>query len=201
MGRLLQSTTLWSVVLLVLLAKNAIAAAVALSGPAGSDPGHRLIRSTGLTATALWFVGSLGILTVAFTDRDRHGRHVRYARRCWWIGCAMYLIHVAVAFHLGHGWSHAVAYDHVEAGSGFGPGLFVSYTFTAVWAIDAAWWLLAPRAYRGRPGWVDLAVYGFLGFVVFNATVVFGTGVARWGGVFGFVILGVVGGWLVSHRE
>lgn len=77
--------------------------------------------------------------------------------------------------HAGHGWSHAAAYRHTAEAGGFGAGVYVNYLFAAVWLADAAWMWAAPTAYRHRPRWVGVAVHGFLAFIVFNATVVFGT--------------------------
>lgn len=97
----------------------------------------------------------------------------------WTWACLTYLVHVAIAFHLGHDWSHANAYDHVERRSGFGPGIFLSYLFTVVWVGDVIWVWVDYRSYRNRPRWISRTVAGFLGFVTFNATVVFGSGEVR----------------------
>ena len=85
----------------------------------------------------------------------------------------MCLLHMAVAYHLAHGWSHAAALEHVEARSGFGPGLYVNFAFAAVWLIDVAWCWASLDAYRNRPRWVSRAVVGFMAFVLFNAAVVY----------------------------
>ena len=38
-------------------------------------------------------------------------------------------VHVAVAFHLGHGWSHAAALNTPATVGGYGDGIFVNYAF------------------------------------------------------------------------
>src|SRR5262245_4082510 len=113
----------------------------------------------------------------------------RVARAAWVLGLAAFLVHVGLAFHHHHGWSHAEAMRHVERVSGFGPGLFFSYLFTLLWSGDAAWWLLTPRSYAARPAWVGWALHGCLSFIVFNATVVYEQGLTRWVGLAATVAL------------
>jgi hypothetical protein len=78
---------------------------------------------------------------------------------------------------------------HVEAVSGFGPGLFVSYAFTLLWLADALWWWIDRPRYDARPVWLDWAVHGFMAFMVFNGTVVYETGFIRWAGCLLFAVL------------
>ncbi len=115
----------------------------------------------------------------------------RLVRLAWALACLVYLAHVALAFHHHHGWSHARAMEHVAERGGFGPGIFLSYLFTLAWALDAAWWWLAPVRYAQRPNGVGGSLHGFMLFMVFNATVVFATGLARWGGLVLFALLGL----------
>src|SRR5262245_4849790 len=112
---------------------------------------------------ALFFYALAGVL---MSRLDRAGwaartRPGRLARLAWSLGCLAYLLHVALAFHYFHGWSHTEAVRHVEEVSGFGPGLFVSYLFTLAWAADVAWWWLSPVSYAGRPTWIGLTWHGF----------------------------------------
>jgi hypothetical protein len=81
---------------------------------------------------------------------------------------------------VGHNWSHRTAFDHTERVSGFGPGIFVNYLFVAVWVTDVIWAWADLNSYLNRPAWVNWCVIGFMGFVVFNAAVVFGSGSQRW---------------------
>jgi hypothetical protein len=102
----------------------------------------------------------------------------------------MLLVHIAAAFHVAHGWSHAAAYEHTERTAGVGEGIFVNYLVGLVWGADAVWFAGNPVSYARRPRWIGWAVHGLLAFVTFNATVVYGTGLARWLGAFWFVLLG-----------
>jgi hypothetical protein len=144
-----------------------------------SDPADGVTRMTADVAVALWFAAGALILM----------GYRRLARTFWVYGCAAFLVHVATAFHRVHHWSHGAAFDHVEAASGFGPGIFVSYAFTLVWLADALWWWSATASYDRRPVWVDRAVHGFMAFVVFNGTVVYETGFIRYAGIAAFATL------------
>jgi hypothetical protein len=116
----------------------------------------------------------------------------RLARAAWALGLASFLVHVGLAFHHHHDWSHAEAMRHVEQASGFGPGIFLSYLFTLLWALDAVWWCAWPQSYANRPAAAGRCLHGFLLFMAFNATVVFESGLIRWAGLVGFLVLGVL---------
>ena len=167
--------------MLVRIACAAVAVASALppatvfwTVPAGSAPDHPAVYASAWLTVLFWCVG-VGLLLAG-----RGGRPSGPARAWWAAGCGFAALHVAAAMHAAHGWSHAAAYDHTAAAGGWGPGVFVNYAFVLVWAADAGWLLLAPEGYGRRTGWVTWAVVGFLGFVVFNAAVVFGHGPLRW---------------------
>ena len=144
-----------------------------------------LIRSTASLAFLL-YVAALGMRT----------RRPDWSRTAWTAGCGMFLIHVACAFQFAHHWSHAAALEATArqtfAATGFnsGAGLWLNYTVMLVWTADALWWCAARESYEVRPRVVRILVQGFLGFMWFNATVVFGHGPARWLGV-AAVILGL----------
>jgi len=95
----------------------------------------------------------------------------------WALGLA--LLHIAVAFHAGHGWSHDRAYRHTEEVGGFGPGLYVNYAFAAIWLADVAWAWINLDQYLNRSRWLSWFILLFMAFIVFNAAVVFGHGTAR----------------------
>lgn len=108
------------------------------------------------------------------------------ARWCWTMACVLLWIHVTCAFAFVHHWSHTHAYLHTArrtaefTGFHWGGGVYFNYLLLLVWAADAGWWWIAPNAYRQRPAIVSRVIIGFVAFMAFNATVVFGTGVLRW---------------------
>jgi hypothetical protein len=126
----------------------------------------------------------------------------RLAQVAWSLGCLFYLAHVACAFQFYHGWSHAAACQHTAertaelTGWNWGGGIYFNYVFTLVWLADAlVWWRRGDRP--SRP-WLEVATQGFLWFMVFNATVIFGQGAIRWFGLAGCVVLVV--SWLYPRR-
>lgn len=88
----------------------------------------------------------------------------------WLLAWAAMAVHLAVAMGVAHGWSHAHAYDHTEEVSGFGPGIYVSYAVVSLWGLDA---VLGVSGVGVR--WLYLVTRGLVAFVMFNATVVYGT--------------------------
>ena len=130
--------------------------------------------ATGVTSLAIylsawlamigWFVGSLALI-----------ENWKSAAKLWAVGCGLLLLHLAIAFHIAHGWSHAAAFGHTRNAGGFGEGLYANYAFAALWLIDAAWLGTSVSSYRRRPRWLTVAIHGFLSFMVFNAMVVFGS--------------------------
>lgn len=167
------------------------AAAGVLTSPASREVHDPAIRWTAVVAAALWCGAALFAVYKRRPGRGLSRPLAELARWPYAAGCYVYLLHVAVAFHAGHGWSHAAAVDHVERESGFGPGLFVSYLFTLVWVIDAGWCLIELDCYRSRPLWLTRTIHGFMAFVIFNATVVYASGTVRWGfaGIFFLMVL------------
>src|SRR5262249_45431654 len=98
----------------------------------------------------------------------------RLARLGWTLGLAMLLLHILLAFWLAHGWSHDAAVRHTREVGGDGWGIVVNYVFVAMWLADVVWWWINPASYASRPRWLGGLVHGFLVFVTFNATVIFG---------------------------
>jgi hypothetical protein len=113
-------------------------------------------------------------------------RRDRCARWAWTLGCAVYLVHVVFAFQFLHHWSHTAAVEHSArrtfevVGFEFGSGIYVNYAFTLLWVADVIlWWR---RSLIGKPiapayYW---AVHAVFGFMMFNATVVFGPAFWKW---------------------
>ena len=116
----------------------------------------------------------------------------------WTAAFLLMLIHVLLAFHFTHGWSHRHAFETTRRESGFGEGLYVNDLFMALWTFDVAWWWLRPRRYATRAVWIDRALHLFMLFIAFNATVVFESGAGRMAGAVASALL--LGAWLFKRR-
>ena len=107
------------------------------------------------------------------------------ARVLWAAGAALAAVHVALAFHLRHAWSHASAVAETArqteqlVGFRFGGGVWINYAFLAAWTADALWWELSPASFARRPPALDAAVRLFLLFIVVNGAIVFAHGPVR----------------------
>lgn len=144
-----------------------------------------------LTRVTIW-AAIAGYAAGAFAfalSRKRRGWDSA-ARLAFTVGCVGLFAHAACAFHFYHGWSHGAAYLDTARqteevfGINWGGGLYVNYALLAGWALDVTWWWARGLdAYRRRPWPLAVAWHGFLIFIVFNATVVFETGPARWAGL------------------
>ena len=140
-----------------------------------------------LTRAAVWlalFAYAIGVGTMVFA----RGRicWLADARRAWTVGCLFFLAHVGCAFGFYHGWSHASAYRETARQTGavtgfrWGGGLFINYLFAVAWSADVLWWWLASGSFARRSRWLARIWHGFAFFMVFNGTVVFGSGPVRW---------------------
>ncbi len=161
----------------------AVALAVVLLFPFLMEPSSRgdaLVRNTIRLALACYLLAVLLLLRKASP---------LLVRRAWSLAWLTYLIHVALAFHYVHNWSHVEAMEHVRRASGVGEGLYVSYLFTLLWTLDVGWCWLWPAAHTRRPQWMHWTLHGFMLFMVFNATVIFEMGIIRWPGVALFEVL------------
>jgi hypothetical protein len=155
------------------------------------DVRHPATLSTAWVSFALW-AGAAGLMIPATAGEWRPGAtRFRLAKLSWALGAAMFVVHVLVAFHFAHRWHHDNAFTHVADTAGFGPGIFVSYFFTLLWAADAVWWVVSPARYAARSQWVGWTGHGFMAFVTFNGTVVYVSGWIRWVAAGVFVALGV----------
>lgn len=127
------------------------------------------------------------------------------ARLVWTAGCLALIAHTICAFHFYHDWSQASALRETArqtaevTGTNWGGGLFINYAFLTVWAVDVVWWWRGLEAYRRRH-WAITGIWQFVMiFMIFNATVVFKTGLVRWSGV--AICLGLLTVWLSQHRK
>lgn len=130
----------------------------------------------------------------------------RWARAAWTIGYAALIAHFFFAFHFYHAWSHESAYvDTAQQtaevfGINWGGGLFINYAVALLWTGDIAWWWLAGVDSYRRRSWVLILIWhSSLIFIIFNATVVFKDGLARWTGL--FVCLSLCLSWIYINRK
>ena len=165
------------------------------------DKGELLTRITVWVAIAGFVAGA-----AAFALSRRRRSWESAARLAWTFGCVGLLAHVACAYHFYHGWSQRAAYvdtarqtDEVF-GLDWGGGLYINYALLAGWVLDVTlWWARGLDAYRRRPWPLWAAWHGFLIFIVFNATVVFKEGPARWAGL--SLCLGLCLVWWLAARD
>ncbi|HEY1375603.1 MAG TPA: hypothetical protein VGF55_02355 [Gemmataceae bacterium] len=168
---------------LILIWLAALAVLFAWPSLTGSPTvGDDLTRHTVRVALAYYAAAAWLMLGLRPADWRADTSRGRFARWCWTLAWAAFVVHVGVAFHFYHHWSHAEAVAHVRERSGVGEGVFASYLFTLAWTADVAWWWLSPKSYAGRPGWADRALHGFMIFMTFAATVVYEEGTIRWAG-------------------
>jgi hypothetical protein len=152
------------------------------------EAGELITRSTAVAA----FLGYVLSLALRLTNRSNPGRAL------WTLGCLTLILHISCAFEFVHHWSHDAAYQYtarqtaVMTGFDSGSGLLLNYAVALVWLADACWWWLADERYQSRPRWIEWIVQGFLAFMWFNATVVFGHRAACWIGTSGLVSLAVI---------
>ena len=139
--------------------------------------------SPSLVALTIW--SALLLYTAGEYGRTRRPA-AAWARPVWLLGAAAYLAHVAAAFAIHHGWSHAAAYAHTAArteallGLAWGGGLWVNYAFTVLWVGEALWWQTRPAGHARRArAWKPAVRAAFL-FMIVNGAVVFVDGPGRW---------------------
>jgi hypothetical protein len=138
-----------------------------------------------LVLAAIW----TALLLFAAGDSGR-----AFARRgetpppwAWWLfitGWVVGIIHMLLAYHLIHGWSHADALHDTRRLTqqmfdvDFPQALYANFVFYAVWLGDAWWWKAAPAGYV-RPMAATWILRGFYMLIIFNAAVVFAAGWRR----------------------
>jgi hypothetical protein len=122
----------------------------------------------------------------------------------WMLGCIAFVIHFISAFHYKYEWSHAKAIEFTArqtfqiTGVKTGIGLYFNYFFTLTWLSDLLWLKLANQSYKNRPRWLCHPIHGFIAFMWFNATVIFGSLIGQLIG--GFAFLGVVSLWAYRQK-
>jgi len=154
------------------------------------DSGELLTRWSVRLAVALYVLA----LTLRISARGREAWQA-WARLFWTGGCLAFLLHMAFAFQFYHHWSNNAAYEATArqtaevVGLDWGGGLYANYAFAIVWSIDAGCWWCGLRRYEVRSRIAEWLIQGYLAFIIFNATVVFGTEAIRWLGVAAYLIL------------
>ncbi len=108
-----------------------------------------------------------------------------WAQPIWLLGGFVYLAHVAAAFGIYHGWSHAAAYNYTAArtqafvGLEWGGGLWMNYAFTGVWIAEGLWWQFLPAHHARRSAVWTTAIRCFFLFMIANGAVIFVSGPRR----------------------
>ena len=130
---------------------------------------------TGTVDLTLWTIRLSTLFYVLALLQWLRGRD-QAARVLWTIGCGLFLMHAAAAFHFHHHWSHDAAYRETARqtkelfGFDSGSGIYWNYVFTLLWTGDVLWrWFGSGR----RAAWINWCVHGFLAFLFFNGAVVF----------------------------
>jgi hypothetical protein len=155
---------------------------------ASSSLGDDLTRWT-VRLSLAYYAMAAGLMLLLRGEEWRARGLGRLARTCWTLAWTAYLVHVAVAFHYYHHWSHSDAVEHTREVSGVGEGIYVSHLFTLVWGADVVTWWISPNWYATRTSWLGKVLHLFMTFIIFNATVVYETGPIRWAGICMYVAL------------
>jgi hypothetical protein len=144
--------------------------------------GDDLTRHTVRLSLLYYGIAATLMLLCHSTEWYHCSGQVRSARCAWTLACLAYLVHLAMAFHFYHGWSHADAVRHTQEVSGFGPGIYLSHVFTICWSADVLTWWWRPAYYSRRGGWIRWCLHTFMLFIIFNATIVYESGFIRYAG-------------------
>jgi hypothetical protein len=140
---------------------------------------HPAIRVTAYISFFIWVDA-----TLFFFGTSENHSDFQIARLCfrnsWLLAIGIYVVHVIIAFHFGHHWQHQNAFQHVQASTGFGYGIFASYGFSFFWLGDGVILLIKPSTYFTRARWLQYAIHGIIAFFILNGTAIFGHGLMRW---------------------
>lgn len=158
-----------------------------------SMPWGEAITRYSIRVSLFWYFAALTLMAFAnpkdWTFNTVCGRWLRW---CWSWAALIFAIHVALAFHYYHAWSHTDAWQRTQQVSGFGNGLYVSYLFTIVWTADAAIWWLRPDWIAQRSYTVQAILNSIMLFIVFNGMVIFASGPIRTVGIVIFLLIPIV---------
>jgi len=185
--------------LLTLIGSIAIVMVIGLTRWLAVDLGDTITRNTVRLSLSWYLAALLLMLGSRPSDWSALTKRGLIMRWCWTWAMLSFLVHLAMAFHYYHHWSHADAFERTRQVSGTGEGIYVSYLFTWLWLGDVLWWWLNPSSYSRRAVAIGRTLHTFMLFIVFNGTVVYETGVIRWAGLIGFGLL--AGRWLITRMK
>lgn len=121
---------------------------------------------------AAWLLAARG-------DR-RTERGFRVWRSVWTAACAALAIHIPVAMHFEHGWSHAAALEHTAqqthdvVGIDWAGGLYFNYGMLLLWTVDVGLLWQQREQIPAQRHWISRLNEYVCAFMILNATVVFG---------------------------
>ncbi|MDB5390062.1 MAG: hypothetical protein JWM11_5708 [Planctomycetaceae bacterium] len=139
-------------------------------------------------------------LAVGMRIGPRPGDWKAWSERIWLTGWLMLVFHIFVAMGAVHHWSLAEATRHTATqtqaavGLNWGGGVWFNFATVAVWA----WTLLPSRKRTLNPSRLNSLAQWYLAFMMFNATVVFGTRVAQTAGA--VICAGLLARYLTPER-
>lgn len=155
------------------------------------ESGEMLVRYTVRLGLAWYATTLLLMMRLTAADWSATSTLGQVARWCWTWGAICFFVHMVMAFHFYHYWSHEHAYDVTRDVSGVGEGIYTLYLFIGLWLGDVAWWWFRPWQYAMRSSRIDQTLHAFMLFIVFNGMIVFESGTIRWAGAILFVVLAV----------
>jgi hypothetical protein len=135
-----------------------------------------------LVRGSAWLSFAFYLATYVMWFRVQPWQRVRW---CWTVAWVIFAVHVALAFHLVHHWSHEAAYVATQKQGGLGAGLYFNYATLLLWLADV---MRCWRPVRTLP-WYGRWIQGGLLFMWFHATIVFALGYGWMMGVVGFTVL------------
>lgn len=138
-----------------------------------NDP-HLATVWTARACAVLWLVSLATAL-----QSGRKGAFSRRWKVLWSVAGILLGVHILVAFHFEHAWSHVAAYRHTArqtaatVGLNWGGGIYFNYAALGIWLADVILIWRRRGALLGSQRW-RVFVDWFIAFMMINATVVFG---------------------------
>lgn len=124
------------------------------------------------------------------------GERSQLVRGLWTTGWLFLVAHVVLAIAWFHDGSWSEAYEHTAArteeavGWRWGGGVWLNLLTTIIWGIDVVRAWTIPLDAGRKAWWWDIGCHLYMAFMIFNATVVFGSRPAQVVG--GLISLGLV---------